>query len=202
MVNIGKPGLYWNGKTVAFGIWMLQDSGYLYFSGTPVRGSAWQLAEEQSVDGLVFMCGLDGKPAEPVKNGNSTIEAESKITDDAILPAEPVSSDDELRKKIQKLRRARVEAYVQADDKYGLHAENIRDLADREYENGLVQLLHSYGDTREIDVLEKLREQTKEVTHPDAFVSDIDVAQSIRVHTNSLIEHRLAELKKMKAKPS
>jgi hypothetical protein len=42
--------------------------------------------------------------------------------------------------------------------------------------------------------LERLREQSREVTAPNAFVNDSGVAQSIRIHTNSLIEHRIAQL--------
>lgn len=45
-----------------------------------------------------------------------------------------------------------------------------------------------------IDELKKLRDQTRETTAPNAWVSDAGVAQSIRVHTNSLLERRIAEL--------
>ena len=53
--SLGKPGLYWNGSTVAFGFWILQESGNLYFSGTPAVGGKWSLAIPQSTNGLVFL---------------------------------------------------------------------------------------------------------------------------------------------------
>lgn len=56
-----KPGIYWNGRTLAFGFWIVQPSGKLYFSGTPVAGGRWTLAEPQDTDKLVYLCDLKGK---------------------------------------------------------------------------------------------------------------------------------------------
>lgn len=62
------------------------------------------------------------------------------------------------------------------------------------YREELAAALAKQDTQSRIAELESLREQTKEVTHPDAFISDVSVAQSIRVHTNSLIEYRLRKL--------
>lgn len=43
--------------------------------------------------------------------------------------------------------------------------------------------------------LERLRDLTRKHTYNKANLSHITVGQDITVHTNSLIEHRLAELK-------
>ena len=58
-----KPGIYWNGKNLDYGFWLLQPSGKLYYSGTPVDGSVWSLAQPQNVDKLYLLCGLDGDKA-------------------------------------------------------------------------------------------------------------------------------------------
>ncbi len=55
-----KPGIYWNGTELAFGLWVLQDSGKLYFSGTPVAGSKWTIADTP-IEQLKYLCSLDGK---------------------------------------------------------------------------------------------------------------------------------------------
>lgn len=55
-----KPGIYWNGKELGYGFWIVQRSGKIYFSGTPVAGATWKLAQPQNVDKLKYFCGLDG----------------------------------------------------------------------------------------------------------------------------------------------
>ncbi len=41
-----KPGLYWNGLSLSHGFWILQHSGKLYYSGTPVAGGKWNMQNE------------------------------------------------------------------------------------------------------------------------------------------------------------
>lgn len=57
------------------------------------------------------------------------------------------------------------------------------------------EALLAWRDEAILAELEELKQQTTETTQPEAFVTDAGAAQSIRIHTNSLIEHRLAELK-------
>lgn len=61
---MAKTGIYWNGEDLSFGFWILQRSGKLYFSGNPVDGGRWSLAEPQSTKGLQFLCGLNGSGRE------------------------------------------------------------------------------------------------------------------------------------------
>lgn len=58
--KMDRPGIYWNGTTLDFGFWILQRSGKLYFSGTPVKSSKWSLAEPQDVSQLHYLCDLNG----------------------------------------------------------------------------------------------------------------------------------------------
>lgn len=45
-----------------------------------------------------------------------------------------------------------------------------------------------------VSELESLKQLTTKTTHIDAYISDVALAQDIRIHTNALIEHRLNEL--------
>lgn len=64
--------------------------------------------------------------------------------------------------------------------------------------DGIMKLVDAYAERRAtrraVEELNALRDQTRQVTAPEAFVTDQNVAQGIRAHTNSLIEHRLIEL--------
>lgn len=60
MNKLRPSGLYWDGKSLAFGFWILQPSGKLYFSGTPVDGGKWSLAIPQDLTGLKYLCSLEG----------------------------------------------------------------------------------------------------------------------------------------------
>lgn len=140
----------------------------------------------------------------PITQDNSTIDAESKITADAILPAEPVSSDDELRKHTIEelsefhLHRLQEEHPIDTVETLGPVA---RDIATNQIE----QLLHSYGDTREIDLLGRLLPKLpahkipgidSDPEYADGFNDGIDEVAKMLQSERS----RLAEL--MKAKQS
>lgn len=58
---MSKPGIYWNGESLDFGFWVLQRSGKLYFSGTPVTGGHWEDGDTP-IEKLHFLCSMDGKP--------------------------------------------------------------------------------------------------------------------------------------------
>lgn len=56
-----KPGIYWDGKSFAFGFWIVQHSGKMYFSGTPVVNGKWTVSELQSTETLHYFCSLEGE---------------------------------------------------------------------------------------------------------------------------------------------
>lgn len=55
-----QPGIYWNGKSLAHGFWLVQSNGKVYFSGTPVAESLWS-SSYRRLEGLKYLCSLDGE---------------------------------------------------------------------------------------------------------------------------------------------
>lgn len=88
-----------------------------------------------------------------------------------------MKADKELREQIASI-------FTDEGERFEAKLDQIQSIIDTRVREAVI---------KELEILKKMAVET---THPQAFMSNEGVAQSIRVRTNSLIEHRLAELTK------
>lgn len=108
-------------------------------------------------------------------------------------PAQPPLSQAELQKAVSDILLGRAITDPEIIKKF-----NIKELTQAQAIRAIMSLITQHENQIRIDELESVLNATREITHPDAFVTDTGVAQSIRVHTNAFVEARIAQLRSNK----